>query len=180
MRDEWIGVFDADAEETEKMVQLCATAEEAAAHAAENEKDAEEMRSLILQAVEGLGAKAAEVFSHGEEFEAVTVKHRSSLAGVPAGELPQAFQGWYTEFLPLMFQYFYNRLKKSQQISAAAAGRTEGLAKSSLPFTSPSRSILLWGTALRCGRTAPDISARPMRRPCERPHTLMHTPRHDS
>ncbi|HJD48094.1 MAG TPA: hypothetical protein H9909_14740 [Candidatus Mediterraneibacter norfolkensis] len=120
------------------------------------------MRSLILQAVDRLGEKAAEVFSHREELESVTGKHRNTLTSVPSKELPQTFEAWYADFLSIVVQQFFDRMKKNLQISADAAERTEVLAQSGLPLTPQSRSTLLFETALHCGITAPEISARMM------------------
>ena len=69
MRDEQITGFDPIVEETEKMMDLWGTVQEAATQIdSVSAAQKKELQGLILQAVESLGDKAGTLFQAGKKY----------------------------------------------------------------------------------------------------------------
>ena len=169
MRDEQITGFDPIVEETEKMMDLWGTVQEAATQInSVSAAQKKELQDLILQAVESLGEKAGILFQAEKKHKELAGEHRAALSVAFRTEgLLEAVQAWQISFATLLNQHFFDRLRGCLQLSAAAAERTVAMAENVFPLNQNSRGIILLELALRCGITAPDLSARTMLRAFE-------------
>ncbi len=169
MRTEQITGFDPIVEETEKMMALWGTVQEAAVQInSVSAAQKKELQDLILQAVESLGEKAGTLFQEEKEYGELARGHLVALNVAFRTEgLLEAVQAWRISFVTLVNQHFFNRLRGCLQLSAAAAERTVAMAENVFPLNQNSRGIILLELALRCGSTAPELSARIMLRAFE-------------
>lgn len=158
MRDEQIAAFDSLAEETEKIMTLWGTMQEAADRAAAVPEEATALRELILQAAERLESKAGDLFQQAETYTAWAEKQNAELAAVSTKMLPKAVQAWRLAFARLAVQHFFDELRRHLQLSDAAAGRAAALVETVFPLEQKSRGTALLEIGLRCGITAPELA----------------------
>ena len=163
MRDEQITVFDTIAEETEKMMDLWGTVQEAAVQIRSvSGVQKKELRGLILQAVESLGDKASALFQAEKEYGELTRRRRAALWEASQEEMPESARAWQISFAALLSQHFFDRLRGCLQLSAAAAERTADLAETIFPLDQPRFYAVGIGPALwdhGSGTFCPDHAA---------------------
>lgn len=158
---ERLDAFDSTADDMRKILALSATTQEAARHAVQVPDSAQEMRGLILEAIEGIGALIKARFSW-PEAEGITQAHLAAVKEAQSGRLSQVVLEWWIGVLPPLSQRFFEALKKNLQISPHAVRQLEELALKELSLAEESRSVFLLETAMRCGSSDPESSARLM------------------
>ena len=145
MRDEQITGFDPIVEETEKMMDLWGTVQEAATQIdSVSAAQKKELQGLILQAVESLGDKAGTLFQAEKKYGKLTKEHLTALSvAFQTKGLLEEVQAWQISFATLLNQHFFDRLRGCLQISVEAAKRTAVLAETTFPLNQDSRGIML-------------------------------------
>ena len=160
MKDGSIRSFDATAEMTRKLMELCATTMDAARQAQVSPPEEEMLKGMIRAALLCLSERTRELFPW-PEAEAFTGTHLSAILNNSGEALLQAANDWWMAYTSHLAQNFFDALCQSAQISAQAAAATAELAEI-FPLSPESWSKFLYETALRCGCTAPGLSAEIM------------------
>lgn len=161
MKSNRINVFDPVVTEIKKLLDLDVTIQQAAQHVVQVPEDEEEMRCLIEQAVTRMGESAGKLFQWETSARKLTRTYLPAIHSAHGGVLAQKVEAWRNEFLSQVLQKFFQTLRGIFQISAEAAAQIADLEKT-IPLDQKGKSSLMFETALRCGITAPALSAQLM------------------
>lgn len=156
-----IACLDGALEQSEKILDLAESAEQAARHIWEEPDSAAEMRELIDQAAQAIHKNWEAQFPKSNRLEELTAR-LDDIQATPDDRLVQAVRSWRGAVQLGIGEDLFENLVSYRQISPAAARRLERIIVQTLPLGREDQGTFLFETAYRCGFSDAGASARLM------------------